>query len=74
MPCGGICSGPGRISDIRDRRIIYIDLTQKGKDVVEKVRKQREKMISKVFGKLETGERKEYLRILTKIHDILYKG
>lgn len=63
-----------RTSGIEDRRIIHIGLTTKGKNVIKKVRQQREKRISKVFGKLEPREREEYLRILIKIHNILHKS
>lgn len=59
--------------DPRDRRIVKIALTPKGKEVVVKIRTQRERIISNVFGKISAREREEYLHILTKIHNVLYQ-
>lgn len=63
-----------RMYDSKDRRVIKITLTVKGQGVVIKIRTQREKIISKIFGQIAAEERKEYLRILTKVHDVLYKA
>lgn len=62
-----------RRPDEHDRRIIKIELTQKGKDVVGKILKQRLEFISEIFGKINEAERAQYLRILTKIKEILYE-
>ena len=61
-----------RIYDQADRRIIRVDLTAKGKDLVRQVILQRQKMISNIFSAVSPQERKEFLKILSKIHN-LYK-
>ena len=61
-----------RIYDEKDRRIIRIVLTSKGKEIVERVRAQRKKIVEAIFGKLTEGERKNYLDILRKIVKVLY--
>lgn len=63
-----------RCYDKKDRRVIRIDVTVKGRRAVGRVRSQREKLIRRVFGKLNPGERKSYLSVLRKVHQVLYKG
>lgn len=62
-----------RCHDPKDRRIIKILLTSKGRRVVRKVRSQRLKAIEKTFGLLTEEERQSYLRIIKKVHHVLYK-
>jgi DNA-binding MarR family transcriptional regulator len=62
-----------RSNDLQDRRIIKVKLTAKGFDLVKKIDEQRQQMIINIFGKISLADRKEYLRILTKIRDILRK-
>ena len=61
-----------RIYDQADRRIIRVDLTAKGKNLVKQVILQRQRMISNIFSRVRPQEREEFLRILSKIHN-LYK-
>ncbi|UCD15178.1 MAG: MarR family transcriptional regulator [Candidatus Omnitrophota bacterium] len=61
-----------RVYDKKDRRIIRIVLTPKGKRLVDQIRVVRKKIIENVFGKLTEKERKEYLRILKKLMKIIY--
>lgn len=61
-----------RVYGQKDRRIIYIRLTPKGKSIVGQVRLKRQKAVKGVFGKLTEGERLTYLRILRKLIGILY--
>jgi len=63
-----------RVFQARDRRIINIKLTVKGKELVKKVTQQRRQMIIDIFGQISQGERQEYLKILTHIHEILNQG
>ena len=60
-----------RVYDPDDRRIIKVKLTAKGSDLLKKINQQRRKMIISIFGKISETERQQYLRILTRIHDIL---
>jgi len=62
-----------RESDSEDRRIIKISITSKGSQLVKKVMEQRKKMVIKIFGKISEQDRKDYLRILLQIKEILFK-
>ena len=61
-----------RESDEKDRRVIYVTLTAKGKKVIDEVRQKRKKAIEDLFGKLSEVERNQYLKILRKLKKILY--
>jgi len=54
-----------------DRRIIKVVLTSKGQELVNKINLKRREMIMDVFGKISGQDRTDYLRVLTKIKDIL---
>jgi DNA-binding MarR family transcriptional regulator len=57
--------------DPADRRIIRIELTAKGEELVKRINQQRRKMIINIFGKLPESDRRNYLRILLRLKDIL---
>ncbi|MFA5038831.1 MAG: MarR family transcriptional regulator [Candidatus Omnitrophota bacterium] len=61
-----------RAYDRKDRRIIRIVTTDKARKAILKIRRGREKMVQRVFGKLSEHERQSYLKILNKVHDVLY--
>ncbi len=56
-----------------DRRIINIELTARGKEMVRKFKQQKQRMAIEVFRNLSEADRKNYLRILTRIKDVLSK-
>ncbi len=60
-----------RVFDPGDRRIIRIKLTASGLSLVRKVNQQRRQMIISIFGKISDADRKDYLRILMQIKEIL---
>lgn len=60
-----------RVFDSRDRRIIRIKLTAGGLSLVRKVSQQRRQMIISIFGKISETDRRDYLRILMQIKEIL---
>lgn len=62
-----------RVYDPEDRRIIKIKLTHRGNELVKKINTQRRSMIIKIFGSISEGDRKDYLRILMQIKEILTK-
>lgn len=62
-----------RIYGEKDRRVITIEMSAKGEDLVKAIRKQRESIFAEIFGRLTQEERVDYLRILLKIKDILFK-
>jgi DNA-binding MarR family transcriptional regulator len=55
-----------------DRRVVKVALTSKGKKILETTKKERKKVIEKVFGELSLKEREIYLNILKKIKKIFY--
>ena len=62
-----------RIADDNDRRVVFIMITPAGVRVVENVRNTRKKIIEKMFSVLTDSERETYLRILTKVKDIIHE-
>ena len=62
-----------RVFDPQDRRIIKVKLTSKGAEVIKRINQQKRNMIIHVFGKISYSEREDYLRILTRIQDVLTK-
>jgi len=62
-----------RVYDPKDRRIIKVKLNAKGTSLIKKIAQQRRRMVINVFGKISESEREDYLRILTRIRDILTK-
>ena len=56
-----------RSGHLKDRRIVNITLTEKGKAIVQDARRQMEKVTEDVFGKLTDEERKNYLHIVEKL-------
>jgi DNA-binding MarR family transcriptional regulator len=68
--CGYIKRG----HEPQDRRIINVNLTHKGLELVKKINRERRQMIIDVFGKVSSDDRSDYLRVLMKIKDILTKN
>jgi DNA-binding MarR family transcriptional regulator len=62
-----------RLYDKSDRRVIRIHLTPKGQRLVSRINRKREKMVNHVFGRLSETERTTYLKILRKVHDVIYE-
>jgi len=56
-----------RCYDSKDRRIINIALTDKGKQVVGQIKDKRKELVTDLFGKLSEDERQKYLSILQKL-------
>ena len=60
-----------RLNDAKDRRIVRARLTVKGRTFIQKIYQKRREMIINLFGKVSRQDRESYLRILTKIKEIL---
>ncbi|MCP4653187.1 MAG: MarR family transcriptional regulator [Candidatus Omnitrophica bacterium] len=60
-----------RTSDARDRRVVSVFLTKKGKKTIEQIRTKRRQAIGDIFSKLTAGERKDYLFIMRKVVRIM---
>jgi MarR family transcriptional regulator, organic hydroperoxide resistance regulator len=56
-----------RKNDLKDRRVVWIGLSAKGSEMICRIKKQRVKAISEIFGKLSSEDRKNYLRILEEV-------
>lgn len=67
------CGFVRRMADPSDRRVIKIRLTPAGTEVVRKIHGERRQMICDVFGQISEQERDDYLRILTRIHEVVMK-
>ncbi len=57
----------------KDRRIIRVNLTSKGNELFKKINQQRRQMVIEIFGKISESDRRDYLRILMQIKEILAK-
>jgi len=60
-----------RLDDSRDRRIIRVELTLKGRELLHRVKEQRRRLVIRIFGKLSEKDRQDYLRILKQIRNVL---
>lgn len=58
-------------TDSRDRRLVYVELTPKGKKVVGDAHVKQREMISKVLAKMDEDETQAFLRTMEKIADAL---
>ena len=56
-----------RMRDDKDRRIVRLELTEKGRDIITIGVMERKSAMRKVFEVLTIDERKSYLNILTKL-------
>lgn len=62
-----------RKDDSCDRRIVWIEITNKGKAIVRDILKQRHSALTHVFGQISVSDRKQYLQILEQMVEILRK-
>jgi DNA-binding MarR family transcriptional regulator len=56
-----------RKDDLQDRRIVWIELTSKGKDIICRIRKQKIRNLIKIFGRISSKDRDHYLNILGRV-------
>ncbi len=62
-----------RVYDKKDRRVIRIQLTLKGSQIVRRASEQRRNMMIKLFQKVSVADRASYLRIIKQIRGTLLK-
>ena len=60
-----------RKPDARDRRVVRIALTPKGKNVVENIFQQKKRIMMNVFQRISPVDSRQYLNVLEKIVKIL---
>ncbi len=58
-----------RIENKEDRRVVYIELTPKGKKTLENKYKTIRKTVDKIFGKLNAKDKTILIKIFEKIND-----
>ncbi len=59
-----------RKNDLQDRRIVWIEVTSKGEDIICDIRRQKVRALMKVFGRISSDDRDNYLSILEKVAKI----
>lgn len=62
-----------RTRGIKDRRIVIVSLTEKGKDLIKRIFNQRQQMMRRVLSVLTPKEREIYLSLIKKIYNRLIK-
>lgn len=60
-----------RSADPRDRRVVRVDLTQKGRRVVQQLNRVHERRFREILSKLTPEEREELIGHFQRIHDLL---
>jgi DNA-binding MarR family transcriptional regulator len=57
--------------DSKDRRLVYVELTSKGKRVVGEMHARQREMVSRVLEKMQGGELEAFLQTMERIADAL---
>ena len=60
-----------RVSDPRDRRVVRVELTGKGKNLIENISKIKRESFGKFLGKLSNDDNKALLRSMQKVANSL---
>jgi DNA-binding MarR family transcriptional regulator len=68
------CGYAERKNKARDRRVINVSLTAKGRRCITNIKRKRRTLIIKVFSKLSGAERGQYLAILSRVRDVLVES
>jgi len=60
-----------RVYDDKDRRMIKVKLTVEGNALVKEINQHKRRMLIRIFSAISVDDRRQYLRIVTRIKDIL---
>lgn len=60
-----------RINDQHDRRIVWIEITAKGRNIIRKILAQKHRALVHIFSRLSATERMQHLRFIEKTLSIL---
>ena len=60
-----------RVSEPHDRRVVKINLTAKGTDLVMKANEKKRQMVIEIFSQISQQERDGYLTVMMHVKDIL---
>ena len=63
-----------RLRDEKDRRNVWVELSAKGKKIIDGIWKKKQKAMVEVFGKISADDRAQQIRIMEEIVGILYPG
>ena len=63
-----------REGDSRDRRIVRVRLTPKGRRILSDIWEQKRRMLQEVFGRIAPARRQQYLQTLEQVVQILGEG
>ena len=63
-----------RIADKEDRRVVWVKLTKKGREKIEKFLKFRRKQLTKIFSNITEKDRQQLVDNLKSIDTILQKA
>ncbi|MBD3378936.1 MAG: winged helix DNA-binding protein, partial [Candidatus Omnitrophica bacterium] len=63
-----------RERDSRDRRVVLVKASPKGKKMQRELMRLRTRTTNDMFSVLTEKEKKEYLRLIRKVHDNLIAG
>ncbi len=59
-----------KIKDLRDRRIVWINLTEKGARIIQEINKKKQRYILNILEKLTERERRLLIDILERISQV----
>lgn len=60
-----------RVGDTHDRRVVLVNITKTGAQIIGKIWEQKQRTIVSVFGQISAQDRAEYLKILKQVAHIL---
>ncbi len=60
-----------RLDDVRDRRVIRVHITAKGRRILTSIWEQKRRMLVEVFGQISPADRTQYLTTLERVVEIL---
>ncbi len=63
-----------RKRDEKDRRVVWVSATPKGKKVIAQIMGQKRRSLREIFSVLTVGEREQYLAMITKVFNHLKKS
>ena len=62
-----------RERDEKDRRVVWVGCTPKGRKIVRYIMEQKRRSIKQIFGPLTELERQQYLSVIQKVRDTLLR-
>ncbi len=57
-----------------DRRVVRINITAKGRSIIENIRRQKHKSLVRIFSRISAQDRTDYVRILEQVVSIVSRA